>query len=168
VLLNFVKRLWRHLTTTSAFGRRTFPKHVLAEIQQAIADGEQLHRAEVRIIIEPALPLEDVLAGMHPRARARMLFSDYRLWDTEENSGVLIYLNLADHQVEIITDRGVGRLVQAEEWQSICDVMTRELRRGAYRDSTITALEKLNALLQQRLPADGRRENQLSDKPIIL
>jgi len=166
--MNMLKRLWRHLTTSSAFGRRVFPKHVLTEIQQVIARGEQLHRAEVRLIIEPALPLEDVLAGMHPRARARMLFSDYRVWDTEENSGVLIYLDLADHQVEIIADRGVGRLVQPEEWQSICDTMTRELRREAYRDSTIAALEQLNALLQQRLPADGRRANQLSDKPIIL
>jgi len=166
--MNMLKRLWRHLTTSSAFGRRVFPKHVLAEIQQVIARGEQLHRAEVRFIIEPALPLEDVLAGMHPRARARILFSDYRVWDTEENSGVLIYLDLADHQVEIIADRGVGRLVQPEEWQAICDTMTRELRRGAYRDSTIAALEQLNALLQQRLPADGQRTNQLSDKPIIL
>jgi uncharacterized membrane protein len=166
--MNMLKRLWRHLTTTSAFGRRAFPKHVLTEIQQVIAGGEQLHRDDVRVIIEPAMPLGDVLAGMHPRARARMLFSEYRLWDTEENSGVLIYLNLADHQVEIITDRGVGRLVQAEEWQSICDVMTRELRRSAYRDSTITALEQLNAQLQQTLPADGQRANQLSDKPIIL
>ncbi len=166
--MNTLKRLWRHLTTTRAFGRRAFPKEVLAEIQQTIAHGEQLHRAEVRIIIEPALPLDDVLEGAHPRSRARELFSDYRVWDTEENSGVLIYLNLADHQVEIVADRGVGRLVQAAEWQAICDTMTRELRRGAYRESTIAALQQLNLLLQQRLPPNGQRANQLSDKPIVL
>ncbi|MET0961294.1 MAG: TPM domain-containing protein [Noviherbaspirillum sp.] len=166
--MNTLKRLWRHLTTTRATGRRAFPKEVLAEIQQTIARGEQLHRAEVRIIIEPGLPLADVLDGMHPRARARELFSDYRVWDTEENFGVLIYLDLADHQVEIVADRGVGRLVQPEEWQAICDTMTRELRRGAYRDSTIAALEQLTVLLQQKLPAGGQRANQLSDKPIVL
>ena len=166
--MNTLKRLWRHLTTTRAFGRHAFPKEVLAEIQQTIAQGEQLHRAEVRIIIEPALPLDDVLEGTHPRARARELFSDYRVWDTEENSGVLIYLNLADHQVEIVADRGVGRLVQSAEWQAICDTMTRELRRGAYRESTIAALQQLNLLLQQRLPPNGERANQLSDKPIVL
>ena len=103
-MTNF-KRLWRHLTTGQASGRRAFPREVLAEIQKTIAEGEQLHRAEMRIIIEPAMPLDDVLENIHPRARARTLFSDYRVWDTEENCGVLIYLNLADHQVEIVADR---------------------------------------------------------------
>lgn len=163
-----LKRLWRHLSTGQASGRRAYPKEVLAEIQQIIADGEQLHRAEVRIIIEPAMPLDDVLENIHPRARARTLFSDYRVWDTEENCGVLIYLNLADHQVEIVADRGVGRLVQPAEWQAVCDTMTGQLKRGAYRDSTIAALRQLNELLHQKLPATGERVNQLSDKPIIL
>ena len=166
-MINF-KRLWRHLTTSQASGRRAFPKDVLADIQKTIAEGEQLHRAEVRIIIEPAMPLGELLDDLHPRARARMLFSDYRIWDTEENCGVLIYLNLADHQVEIVADRGVGRLVQPEEWQAICDTMTEHLKRGAFRDSTIAALGQLNTLLHQKLPATGERVNQLSDKPIFL
>ncbi len=163
-----LKRLWRHLTTTQASGRRAFPKEVLADIQQTIAEGERLHRAEVRLIIEPAMPLDDVLENLHPRARARMLFSDYRVWDTEENCGVLIYLNLADHQVEIVADRGVGRLVQPEEWQAVCDTMIGHLKRGAFRDSTVAALSQLNELLHRKLPATGERVNQLSDKPIIL
>ena len=166
-MTNF-KRLWRHLTTGQASGRRAFPREVLAEIQKTIAEGEQLHRAEVRIIIEPAMPLDDVLENIHPRARARTLFSDYRVWDTEENCGVLIYLNLADHQVEIVADRGIGRLVQPAEWQAVCDTLTSGLRRGAFRDSTIAALAQLNGLLHQKLPATGDRVNQLSDKPIIL
>ena len=163
-----LKRLWRHLATTQSSGRRAYPKEVLAEIQQAIADGERLHRAEVRLIIEPALPLDDALDDIHPRARARTLFSDYRIWDTEENCGVLIYLNLADHQVEIVADRGVGRLLQPAQWQAVCDTMTGGLQRGAFRDSTIDALRQLNELLHEALPANGDRVNQLSDKPIIL
>lgn len=166
-MTNF-KRMWRHLTTGQASGRRAFPREVLAEIQKTIAEGEQLHRAEVRIIIEPAMPLDDVLENIHPRARARALFSDYRVWDTEENCGVLIYLNLADHQVEIVADRGIGRLVQPAEWQAVCDTLTDGLRRDAFRDSTIAALEQLNVLLHQKLPATGDRVNQLSDKPIVL
>lgn len=166
--MNKFKRFWRHLTTTRASGKRAFPQEILDEIQHTIDHGETLHRAEVRMIIEPSLPLGDILDGMHPRARACELFSEYRLWDTEENSGVLIYLDLADHQVEIVADRGVGRLVQAGEWRVICDAMIRELQRGAYRDGAIAALEQLNALLHMRLPAQGERANQLSDKPIIL
>lgn len=162
------KRLWDHLTTGQASGRRAFSKDVLTEIQKIIAEGEQLHRAEVRIIIEPALPLDDVMEGVHPRARARTLFSEYRIWDTEENCGVLIYLNLADRQVEIVADRGVGRLVQPAEWQAVCDTMTAQLKQGAFRDSTIAALKQLNELLHRKLPATGERVNQLSDKPIVL
>ena len=166
-MTNF-KRLWRHLTTGQASGRREFPREVLAEIQKTIAEGERLHRAEVRIIIEPAMPLVDILENMHPRARARTLFSDYRVWDTEENCGVLIYLNLADHQVEIVADRGIGRLVEAAEWQAVCDTLTSGLPRCAFRDSAIAALTQLNGLLHQKLPATGDRVNQLSDKPIVL
>jgi uncharacterized membrane protein len=81
---------------------------------------------------------------------------------------VLIYLNLADHQLEIVADRGVGRLVQPAEWQAVCDTMTGQLSQGAYRDSAIAALRQLNALLADKLPASGDRVNQLSDKPIIL
>jgi len=81
---------------------------------------------------------------------------------------VLIYLNLADHQVEIVADRGVGRLVQAAEWQAVCDTLTSQLGQGAFRDSTVAAITQLNELLAQKLPATGDRVNQLSDKPIIL
>jgi uncharacterized membrane protein len=167
-MMNKLKRIFRHLLTPAAAGRRAFPREVLREIQQAIAAGEQLHRAEVRLIIEAALPLSEVLDNIHARARARMLFSDYRIWDTEENCGVLIYVNLADHEVEILTDRGVGRLVQAHEWQAICNGMTRDFANDHYREGMLNALTSLNAVLHQRLPSDGRRENQLSDKPIIL
>lgn len=161
-------RILRHLFTTAASGRRVFPREALHALQSAIREGEQAHRAEVRIIIEAALPLADLLEGIHARARARRLFSDYRIWDTEENSGVLVYVNLADREVEILTDRGVGRLVEPKEWQAICDAMARDFARGNYRDGTLAALASLNALLAERLPWDGRRANELSDKPIIL
>ncbi|MBK4738121.1 TPM domain-containing protein [Noviherbaspirillum pedocola] len=163
-----LRRIFRHLFTTAASGRRAFPPQALHELQRAIREGEQSHRAEVRIIIEAALPLAELIDGVHARARARMLFSDYRIWDTEENSGVLMYVNLADREVEILTDRGVGRLVEAKEWQAICDAMTRDFARGSYRDGAVAALSSLNALLAQRMPSDGQRTNQLSDRPIIL
>jgi uncharacterized membrane protein len=166
--MNKFARILKHLTTTAAAGRRAFPAAALHEIRQAIAAGEQAHRAEVRMIIEAALPLAELFDGVHARKRARMLFSDYRVWDTEENCGVLIYLNLADRELEILADRGVGRLVEAHEWQAICDAMTRDFARGGYRDGALAALASLNALLQQRMPSDGQRANQLSDKPIIL
>jgi uncharacterized membrane protein len=163
-----LKRMLRHLTTTSAAGRRAFPASALKAIQASIARGETLHRAELRLVIEPSLTIQEVLGGMTSRQRARELFSDYRIWDTEENCGVLIYVNLADHKVEIVADRTVNKLVTTAEWHEVCRTMTKEFANGRFEESVIAALDKLNSLLLERFPADGARPNQLSNRPLIL
>ena len=161
-------RLIRNLFTTTAAGRRAFPEPTLKAIQAAIADGETQHRAEVRLIVEPGLAAAAVLNGHTARHRARELFSLYRVWDTEENCGVLIYINLAERKVEIIADRGVGRAVAAPDWQAVCQTMTQGFARGEFHDSTIAGLVQLNQVLTAHFPATGSRHNQLSDRPIML
>jgi len=163
-----LSRLFKHLFTTNAAGRRAFPDRTLKAIEAAIAEGEKHHRAEVRLVIEPSLPSQAVLNGVHARARARELFAQYGVWDTEENCGVLVYINLADHQVEIVADRGVGRIVAATDWQAICKTMTQGFARGDFHDSVLAALAQLTALLQEHYPDDGSARNQLSDKPVLL
>lgn len=166
--MNRLKRLMRHLTTTTGLGRRAFPEATLKAIEDAIADGERRHSAEVRVIVEPALALPAVFGGVTPRERARELFAEYGVWDTEENCGVLVYINLADHQVEIVADRGVGRLVDAQQWQALCRTMTQGYASGDYHGSTLAALRQLNALLQKHYPDDGSVRNQLADRPVML
>ncbi|MEC4718688.1 TPM domain-containing protein [Noviherbaspirillum sp. CPCC 100848] len=161
-------RIFRHLRTTSAAGRRAFPPDALRAIEEAIAQGETRHRAEVRVVVEPALDLQAVLNGMTPRERARELFARYGVWDTEENCGVLVYINLADHQVEIVADRGVGRLVSAEEWSAVCRTMTQGFARGDYHASVIAAIGELNGMLCRLYPDDGSTHNQLSNRPVML
>ncbi len=161
-------RLIRHLSTTTADGRRAFPEQTLKTIEETITAGEKRHRAEVRMVIEPSLSSQAVLNGMSPRDRARELFSHYRVWDTEENCGVLLYINLADHQVEIVADRGVGREVAAKEWHAVCRTITEGFASGSYHDSVIAALDQLNRLLEKHYPDDGSSRNQLPDKPVML
>lgn len=163
-----LSRIWRHLVTTSASARRIFPAAMLQKVQDAIAKGETMHRAEVRLVIEPSLSIQAVLNGTSSRARALELFALYDVWDTEENCGVLIYVELADHKVEIVADRGVNRIIDEDEWQDICQTMAKGFARNAYGESVIAALEKLNALLHARFPDDDSRVNQLSDQPIVL
>ena len=161
-------RLYRHFITTSRTARKAFPAMTLMEIQAKIAEGERTHRAEARMIVESSLNLRAVLNGITSRQRAHELFSHYRMWDTEENIGVLLYVNIADHKVEIITDRAVGRAIPSAEWQAVCQTMTREFANGTFHDSTLAALEKLNGLLTEHFPdADGKR-NELSDRPLML
>lgn len=163
-----LKRLLRHLFCTGRAGRRAFPPETLQAIEAAIAEGETRHRAELRLIIEPALDFQDVLDGVTTRERARELFAQYGVWDTEDNCGVLVYINLADHQVEIVADRGVGRAVPAADWQHACRTMTDGFARNDYHGSTLAALAELESLLQRHYPDDGSTRNQLADKPVML
>jgi len=161
-------RLFRHLFTTVAAGRRAFPNDALDAIQKAIAIGEKRHHAEMRLIVEPSMPFYDVLYGMSPRERARQLFSLYRIWDTETNAGILVYINLADRKVEIIADRAANRVVGREEWQAVCRTMTQGFSRNLFRDSTLAGLSQLNDILAQRLPSQGGNHNELSNRPAII
>ena len=163
-------RLWRHFTTNARTGRRAFTPATLKAIQTHIAAGEAQHRAEVRIIIESALSLSLVFKKTSTRVRAHQLFSQYRIWDTNENCGILIYINLADRKVEIIADRGVARQLAAEDWQRICKAMTEGFAEQEFHHSTIAGLTQLNLLLEQHFPAIYKNENsnQLSDQAVVL
>lgn len=166
--MNKFSRLLRHLFTTTAAARRVFPDAALQAIEAAIVEGEKKHRAEVLVIVEPGLPMQAVLSGMTARDRARELFALHAIWDTEENSGVLVYINLADHQVELVADRGVGRIIPQDEWNRICREMTGGFARGNFLDSTLKALQQLNALLTRHYPDDGSTPNQLGNRPVML
>ncbi|MES2743382.1 MAG: TPM domain-containing protein [Pseudomonadota bacterium] len=162
------RRAFKHWISSTAVGRKAFPSATLKAIADAIGQGERLHRAEVRLVVETGLPVVSVWHGMSDRERARDLFAQYGVWDTEDNCGVLIYINLADRQVEIVADRNVGRRIAPEQWQAVCRAMTQGYAAGNYHDSTIGAIGALNTLLEQHFPAEGDRPNQLPNDAIIL
>lgn len=163
-----LKRAFRHLFTTNRAGKQAFPETTLQVIQEVITAGEKLHRAEVQLIVEPSLPLSEIWAGTSSRERAIELFSLHRIWDTEENSGILIYIDLADHQVEIIADRGINHVTTGEEWESVCQAMTRGFAQGNYHDSVVASLKLLNQILHEHLPDTENLPNQLPNRPIVL
>ena len=125
-------------------------------------------RAQVRLIVEAALPVAAAWHGMSPRERARELFTHYRVWDTEENCGVLVYVNLADRQVEIVADRGVGKTVSAHDWHAACRVLTHGFAEGKFREGTLAALAQINILLERHYPGNGGSTNELPDNPVML
>lgn len=161
-------RIWRHWRSTAAKGRRAFPPETLDAVAKAIAAGEQRHRSEVRLIVEHGMPFDALWAGMGIRERALALFAEYGIWDTEDNCGVLIYVNLAEHKVEIVTDRNVGRKIDNIVWKRVCATMTQGFTRGEFHAATLAALEQVNTLLAEHFPANGARANELPDRPIVL
>ena len=163
-----LQRAWRHWRTTAAVGKRAFPDAALEKIGAAITAGELRHRGELRLIVEPSMPSDAIWADMSNRQRAIALFAEHGVWDTEDNCGVLVYVNLAEHKVEIVVDRGIGRKIGAATWQAVCATMTQGFARGEFERSTLAAVEQINTLLAEQFPATGTRANELPDQPIVL
>ncbi len=163
-----LKRALRHWRTTAAVGRRAFPAETLDAIGKAITTGEQLHRGELRLIVENSMPFDAIWAGLSNRQRAVALFAEYGIWDTEDNCGVLIYVNLAEHKVDIVTDRSIARQVDNATWQAICTTMSAGFRRADFHGAVLQAVGEVNALLARHFPSNGARANELPDQPMVL
>ncbi|MGA9420826.1 MAG: TPM domain-containing protein [Rhodanobacteraceae bacterium] len=160
-------RWLRHLL--HAYGaRRHFPPSLLDKIQQAIVASEQDHLGEICVVIESALRLTDIVRGQGARGRADDVFAHSRIWDTAGNNGVLIYVLLADHAIEIVADRGIAARVDASEWTDICARMQRQFARGEYERGTIEGIDAIGALLTRHFPVAGRdNPDELPDRPIV-
>lgn len=163
-----LKRWLVHLFTPPWRWRLTFPGELLSEIEKTVKQSERRHRGEIRFAIENSLAPVRIWQGVSARERALEVFSDLQVWDTEENSGVLIYLLLADHEVHIVADRGIARRVAQAEWNSIAEAMQTAFRNGDFRQGSLTGIEQINRLLAGHFPAGEENPNELSDRPVII
>ncbi len=161
-------RFGRHLITDHWSARRAFPPTVMKRIEAAIGAGELQHGGQVRFVVESALPMGQLVRGETPRERALEVFSRLRIWDTEENCGVLIYLLLADRDVEIVADRGIHRKVGDEAWQAICRGMEAAFREKRFSDGAVDGIDAINALLAYHYPRAGAGPNELPDQPVVM
>jgi uncharacterized membrane protein len=160
-------RMAKHLVMTEWRVRRAFPRDALAAIGNAIEAAESAHVGELRFAVEGALPGAALFHGLSPRARALEVFSLLRVWDTEHNNGVLIYLLLADRDVEIVADRGVHAKVGARGWEPICREMERAFARGDYLAGVVDGIEAVAHHLRTHFPARGSTQ-ELPDEPVVL
>ena len=166
-IMHRIRRLSLHLAHDRVHVRRAFPKAVLDAAQARIADGEQHHAAQVRLAIEGSLRPRDVWAGVRARARALDVFGRLRVWDTEHNNGVLIYVLLADRAVEIVADRAASRAVGDERWHSVAASMGTAFRAGRFEEGVLGAIDQVNRLLTQAFPGGGGPD-ELPDRPEVL
>ena len=163
-----MSRLWRHFVTDRGTVHRTFPSSALDRIERAIADGEQRHSGQVRFAVEAALPLQRVWHRLPPRERALEVFGLLRIWDTEANDGVLLYILLADRAVEIIADRGIHARVGDAAWQTICHRIEAACREGRFAEGAVQGIVEISALLAEHSPRTGSGRNEISDAPVVL
>jgi len=148
---------------------RRFPPTLLDEMAAAVAEGERTHLGEVRVAVESRLAPLAVLEGLDAATRARQVFGQLGIWDTEHNNGVLVYVLLAEHRIEIVADRGIARHVTPEEWAATCTHMRDAYARGQWREGSLQGIADVHALLRRHFPGDGNsRPDELPDRPVLL
>ncbi|RYF70739.1 MAG: TPM domain-containing protein [Comamonadaceae bacterium] len=172
-LFGRLQRLWRHRMTDEADVRRALPPDALQRLGQRVTASERRHTGQIRICIEAGLPWSYIRRAAPARQRAVTQFGKLRVWDTAANNGVLIYLLLAEHAIEIVADRGIDAHVDAAQWQAMALRMGRAFAEGRYEDGVTQALEEVSALLVAHFPAGeggsiGTRSNELPDMPVVI
>ncbi len=148
--------------------RRAFPQATLDAIEAAIRASETRHSGEIRFAIENSLAPGRVWRGVRGRERAIEVFSDLRVWDTEHNSGVLVYLLLADHDIEIVADRGIAARVEAGTWEQVAQTMEAAFRNGQFEQGALAGIARIGDLLAAHFPPAGHNPDELANQPVIL
>ena len=163
-----VARLLRHLFASRAVTRRRFSAATMKSIETAIAAAEQRTSGEVRFVIESALDLPEVWAGVGARDRAMQTFSDLHMWNTENRNGVLVYVLLADRQVEIVADRGAVERIGQADWEGVCRLMEGHFGEGRFAEGAVAGVAAVGGLLARHFPPGGPNRDELPNQPALL
>jgi uncharacterized membrane protein len=163
-----LKRIGKHLLSNRARVRKAFSPKAMAAIEQAIKASEATHAGEIRFVVEGALDGAPLFRNQAARDRAIDVFAQQRIWDTEHNNGVLIYLLLADRDVEIVVDRGIDRHVGKAGWEAICQMMEAHFRAGHFEQGVIAGIAAVTEHMARHFPEGGAPVNELPDAPVVL
>ncbi len=161
-------RTIRHLLADQCMVARLIPPASIDAISRAIVASEKRHDGEIRFCIEAGLPWSYLKRNAPARERALMLFSKLRVWDTERNTGVLVYILLADKSIEIVADRGIARKLPQETWSAICELLGARFRAGEAGAGVLVAIERIGDALVAHFPPQSRNDNELPDAPAVL
>jgi uncharacterized membrane protein YgcG len=160
-------RIARHRWLDETDSARALGPGGLQRLQDHVAAAERRHSGEIRICVEAGLPLSYLWRGAPVRERAVTVFGKLRVWDTEHNNGVLIYLLLAERAIEIVADRGLTRHVPKSTWDGLASGMRTAFRAGRFEEGLVQAVDAVDALLLIHFPlAEGQSNpNELPDRP---
>ena len=164
-----IKRILKHRWMDGSDTRGAVPPELLHRLTRRVGASEQRHTGEVRICVEAGLPMSYLWRGAKARERAVMMFGKLRVWDTRHNNGVLIYLLLADHAIELVADRGLNQHVSGPQWRLMVQHLGAAIKDGRYEDGLTQALEEVSAVLVKHFPlAEGETNpNELPNAPML-
>lgn len=161
-------RFCAHLVSNPRQVRQRFSADAMRRIEQAIAASERTHSGEIRFVVEAGLHPYEILFNKTPRKRAIELFGRLNIWDTENNNGVLLYLLLADKDVEIVADRGIDRHVGYANWDVICRDMENLFKKGEYEAAVLQGIAEISMHLQRHFSPQESKDNEIPNQPLVL
>jgi uncharacterized membrane protein len=161
-------RIWRHLVHSPRALGRAFPEASLARIESAVKSAETDHSGEIRIALEGDMDFMALVRGQTPRERAIEVFSELRVWDTARNNGVLVYVLLADRDVEIVADRGFTPRVEQAEWERVCRTIESEFRAGRWEDGLMKGIDAVSGIVAASFPYEVGDRAELANRPAVL
>jgi uncharacterized membrane protein len=167
--MNKLLRILKHRWLDESDALRKLGPDALVRIEARVASSERRHSGEIRVCVEAGLPLSYLWRGATARERAITLFGKLRVWDTEDNNGVLVYLLLAEHRIEVVADRGLDRHVSQEQWRALLDSMSSAFKAGRFEEGLNAAIDTVDRLLVEHFPlAPGQvNVNELPDAPVV-
>lgn len=163
-IVRFIKHMFSHPWQV----QRHFSAEALRNIEKAISSSEKTHAGEIRFVVEAGLHPYEILCKKTPKKRAIELFGRLNIWDTEHNNGVLIYLLLADRDVEIVGDRGIDQHLEHDGWEEICREMEALFRKGQFEAGVLQGITHISAELEKHFPQTGVSKNEVSNKPLVM
>lgn len=163
-----IVRLMRHLFAPQWLTGRAFPRETMDRIESEISASEARHRGEIHFAVEAGLDFLPLLRGATPRERAIEVFAQLRAWDTAENTGVLIYVQWIDHDIEIVVDRGISAEVPQDAWEAICHCMEEDFRAGRYEEGVVQGIREVTELLAVKFPATSLNPDELPNRPLTI
>ena len=166
-MANRWSRLLKHRLLDDGDAKRMLGDAALERLAARVAESERHHSGEIRICVEAGLPLSYIRRGASARERAVAMFGKLGVWDTEHNNGVLIYLLLAEHAIEIVADRGLNRHADAAEWARIAGTMRAAFQGSQFEAGLGQAIDAVDGLLRRHFPmtAGQANPNELPDRP---
>jgi len=167
-MIKVLQRLFKHLLQVPIMLRRYFPAASMQRIAAAIASSERMHSGEICFVVESNFDIFDILRKKTAKQRALEVFAHYQVWDTAHNNGVLIYLLLAEHDFEILADRGIDQYSGAGQWARISREMEAYFKRGEFEAGVVYGVAEIGAQLLQHYPAQANKINELNNAPIII
>ncbi len=149
--------------------RQAFPAVTLAAIQQAVVDGERRHRGEVCFAVEGGLPWQSICRRHTPRDRAMEVFGQLKVWDTRENTGMLIYVLLSERAIEIVADRGISAQIDDDVWKAVCQRLRDRFVAGEFEQGALAAINEIGSALSEYFPADQNdNPDELPNSAVLL